>query len=99
MLGLGARVREVTLEGLQEVVAEEEATEGVLHSAAHFHQVFQNVLRGHLLRLDVHRPDCHKEIKATQPRTVSFMSCSNQRGARDEWTHRGTMLPTYCTSS
>ena len=50
---------EVVACALEEVVAEEESPERMLHPSAHLHQVSQDVLAGALVGLDVHHPHSH----------------------------------------
>lgn len=65
LLGLLAVVGQDVAGALQQVVAEEEAPEGVLHAAAHLHQVLQDVLAR--LREGAHVDHAHRDQQVAAP--------------------------------
>ena len=52
-------IREKVSGCLEEVVPEEETSEGMLHTTTHLNQVLQDISTRALFRLDVHNPHCH----------------------------------------
>lgn len=54
----------------QQVVAQEEATQRVLHAAAHFHEVLQELTAAHLVGLHVHHADGNQEVPVSAKATV-----------------------------
>ena len=57
------------LSALQQVVAEEETAQRVLHSPTHLHQVLQDVLARQLARLDVDHAHRDQQVAETQDHT------------------------------
>jgi hypothetical protein len=57
-------LRQVGLDSLEQVVAEEEAVQRVLHTTTHLNQILQHRPRRRRLRPDKHCPNRHKEIQS-----------------------------------
>lgn len=59
--------------GLQQVVSQKQSTQRVLHSSAHFHQVFQQVLCGCFLAFDVHHSNSYQQVSNTNGESASYV--------------------------
>jgi len=60
---LAADVWQLVACALQQIVAQKQAAHRLLHAAAHFHEVLENVTRRRFLAPDVHAADSDEEEK------------------------------------
>jgi hypothetical protein len=57
-------IRQALFAHLEEVVAQEESSKGILDSLHHRNDIIQNLLRANLVALDIDATGCNEEVKS-----------------------------------